>query len=49
MIMIRRNSMKKTGINSAVNKYYDRSFYSGWNRRTPYDQFSVINVITPIR
>lgn len=49
MIMIRRNSMKKTSINSAVNKYYDRSFYSGWNRRTPYDQFSIINKITPSR
>lgn len=49
MIMIRRNSMKKTEINSAVNKYYDRSFYSGWNRRTPYDQFSVINRINPSR
>lgn len=49
MIMVRRNSMKKTSINSAVNKYYDRTFYSGWNRRTPYDQFSVINGITPSR
>ncbi len=49
IIMIRRNSMKKTTINSPVNKYYDRSFYSGWNRRTPYDQFNVINGITPSR
>lgn len=49
MIMIRRTSMKKTSINSAVNKYYDRTFYSGWNRRTPYDQFSVINRVTPSR
>ena len=49
MIMIRRTSMKKTSINSAVNKYYDREFYTGWNRRTPYDQFSVINNITPSR
>lgn len=49
MIMLRRTSMKKTGINSAVNKYYDRTFYSGWNRRTPYDQFSVINKIVPSR
>jgi hypothetical protein len=47
LIMVRRTSMKKTLINSAVNKYYDRSFYDGWNRRTPYDQFSVTNGITP--
>jgi len=49
MIMIRRTSMKKSMINSAVNKYYDRTFYSGWNRRTPYDLFSVTNNITPSR
>jgi hypothetical protein len=49
MLMIRRTGMKKTLINSAVNKYYDRTFYTGWNRRTPYDQFSVINGITPSR
>jgi len=49
IIMLRRTSMKKTGINSPVNKYYDRTFETGWNRRTPYDQFSVINKITPSR
>jgi len=49
MLMLRRTSMKKTANNSAVNKYYDREFYTGWNRRTPYDQFSVINNITPSR
>lgn len=50
IIMVRRTGMKKqVAINSAVNKYYDRTFYSGWNRRTPYDQFSVINGITPSR
>lgn len=49
LIMIRRVSMKKTGISSPVNKYYDRSFYTGWNRRTPYDRFSVTNKITPSR
>tara|TARA_R110000868_G_scaffold966_4_gene7292 strand:+ start:1506 stop:2303 length:798 start_codon:yes stop_codon:yes gene_type:complete len=49
MLMIRRSSMKKTSINSAVNKYYDREFYTGWNRRTPYSQFNLINNITPSR
>ena len=49
IIMLRRSSMKKTSINSAVNKYYDRQFYTGWNRRTPYDQFNVVNGITPSR
>lgn len=47
ILMIRRTSMKKTSINSAVNKYYDRSFYTGWNRRTPYDRWNLINGITP--
>jgi hypothetical protein len=49
MIMIRRTSMKKTLINSAVNKYYDRVFYEGWNKRTPYDRFNVVNNISPSR
>lgn len=49
VIMLRRTAMKKAGINSAVNKYYDRSFITGWNRRTPYDRFSVVNNITPSR
>lgn len=47
MIMIRRASMEKSSINSAVNKYYTRSFSTGWNARTPYDRFSIINNITP--
>ena len=50
IIMLRRTAMnKQTEINSAVNKYYDRTFYTGWNRRTPYDQFSVANKIVPSR
>jgi hypothetical protein len=49
IIMLRRSSMKKTTNNSAVNKYYDREFYTGWNRRTPYSQFNLINNITPSR
>lgn len=49
MLMIRRSSMKKTQINSAVNKYYDREFYTGWNRRTPYDRWNLTNKITPSR
>lgn len=49
MLMLRRTSMKKTDINSPVNKYYDRSFYTGWNRRTPYDRFGLINNIVPSR
>lgn len=49
ILMIRRTSMKKTSINSAVNKYYDREFYTGWNRRTPYDLWNVTNRISPSR
>lgn len=46
IIMVRRTGMSKSG-NSPVNKYYDRSFKTGWNRRNPYDQFAVLNGITP--
>ena len=49
MLMIRRTAMRKMDINSAVNKYYDRTFYTGWNRRTPYDRFSVVNGVKPSR
>jgi len=49
MIMIRRTGMKKSLINSPVNKYLERTFETGWNRRTPYDQFAVKNGITPSR
>lgn len=50
MIMLRRNNMEKmTTINSPINNYYERTFSTGWNRRTPYDRFSVINGITPAK
>jgi hypothetical protein len=49
MIMIRRTGMKKSIINSPVNKYLERTFETGWNRRNPYDQFAVANKITPSR
>ncbi len=49
MLMLRRTAMKKTGINSPVNKYYDRTFYTGWNKRNPYDRFAITNRITPSR
>lgn len=49
MLMLRRTSMKKSSINSPVNKYYDRTFYTGWNRRTPYDQFALVNNVVPSR
>lgn len=49
ILMIKRGQMKKTSINSAVNKYYDRTFSTGWNRRTPYDRFAVVNGISPSR
>jgi hypothetical protein len=49
MLMLRRTSMKKTLINSPVNKYYERTFSTGWNRRTPYDRYAAINGVTPNR
>jgi hypothetical protein len=47
IIMLRRTTMRKTNINSPVNKYYERSFQTGWNRRNPYDRFAVTNKIKP--
>jgi hypothetical protein len=47
LLMIRRTSMSRTGASSPVNKYYDRTFRAGWNRRNPYDTFAVTNGITP--
>lgn len=50
MIMIRRATMEKmTNINSPINNYYERTFSTGWNRRAPYDRFSVVNGIKPNR
>jgi len=50
MIMMRRGEMKKSPIlNAPVNKYLERTFNTGWNRRTPYDQFSVANNVIPSR
>jgi hypothetical protein len=47
ILMIRRNDMKRAPMTSAVNKYYTRDFYTGWNRRTPYDRFALVNNIVP--
>lgn len=48
MIMLRRSVMEKmTNINSPINNYYERTFSTGWNRRTPYDRFTVTNNIHP--
>jgi hypothetical protein len=49
VLMIRRDTMKRAANDSPVNKYFEREFYTGWNRRTPYDRFSVVNNIQPSR
>lgn len=50
MMMLRRSIMEKmTSINSPINNYYERTFSTGWNRRVPYDRFSVINGIHPAK
>lgn len=50
IIMIRRSNMEKQrAISSPVNNYYERTFSTGWDRRTPYDRFNVVNGITPSR
>lgn len=47
IIMLRRTGMKKSGINSPVNKYQRYIFKTGWNPRNIYDRFAVQNNITP--
>lgn len=47
ILMLRRTGISKSIGNSPTNKYYDRSFETGWNRRNPYDRFAVANNITP--
>lgn len=47
IMMIRRTSMTRNAINSPVNKYQSYSFETGWNSRTMYDRFSVLNGISP--
>jgi hypothetical protein len=49
IIMIKRVSMVKGGMHSPVNKHLSSTFQTGWNRRTPYDKFNVLNGITPSR
>jgi hypothetical protein len=47
IMMLRRTTMKKNGINSPVNKYQTYTFKTGWNSRNLYDKFTVLNRITP--
>jgi hypothetical protein len=49
IIMLRRTTMKKSKVNSPVNKYLDHSFETGWNRYNPYDRFAILNGIKPVK
>ena len=49
IIMLRRTTMKKSKVNSPVNKYLDHSFETGWNRYNPYDRFAAVNSIKPVK
>lgn len=47
IMMIRRTTMKKNGINNPTNKYHNYIFSTKWNARNIYDRFAVINNVTP--
>lgn len=47
IIMIRRTSMKASGINNPTNKYQNYVFKTGWNSKNIYDRFAILNGITP--
>lgn len=47
IMMLRRTTMKKNGVNSPVNKYQNYVFKTGWNPRNVYDRFTVVNRINP--
>lgn len=50
IIMLRRISMKKSKINSSVNKYLEHDFEPrGWNKYNPYDRFAAVNGIRPVK
>lgn len=49
IIMLRRTRMKKSKVNSSVNKYQERSFETGWNKYNPYDRFAAVNGIKPVK
>ena len=49
IIMLRRTSMKKSTVNSPVNKYLEHDFETGWNKFNPYDRFAAVNGIKPVK
>lgn len=49
IIMLRRTTMKKSKVNSSVNKYLEREFETGWNKYNPYDRFAAVNGIKPVK
>lgn len=49
IIMIRRTSLRKSKINSPVNKYLERDFETGWNKYNPYDRFAIVNGVRPVK
>jgi hypothetical protein len=49
MIMIRRTSMERGNLTNPSNKYVNTSYEIGWNARTPYDKFTILNGIKPPR
>jgi len=49
IMMLRRTTMKKSTVNSPVNKYLEHEFETGWNKYNPYDRFAVANGIKPVK
>ena len=49
LILLRRTGVRRNPLTNPVNRFVDRTFQTGWNRHNSYDQFAVLNGITPSR
>lgn len=49
LIMLRRSGVRRAAQTSPVNKFLDRTYVTGWNRRNSYDKFALQNRMTPSR
>ncbi len=47
LILFRRTGVRRNPLTNPANKFVNRTFQLGWNRYNSYDQFAVLNRITP--
>lgn len=47
LILLRRTGVRRNPLTNPVNRFVTRTFQIGWNRHNSYDQFAVLNRISP--